>query len=249
MTSACERHGITRWSISRLNKAQADIALLLLELKGVKGSVGPAAHRGTAAEAGIVAGLMDPQKPLAECQEIAVKEFDKLTVFNKSDSIDKERAAVPRIVEQGIAELRPYGVPTHTQYKVEWRHPDLSLPFLGYADLFYEEHGIILDIKSTLKMPSSSDENHERQVASYCLAISDNLDGRITYATPTKAATYRVENMKERIVSLVQIAQRVERFLSISDDIDELCGLVIPNYSLFYYDAQTRAAAKEIFGC
>lgn len=249
MSSAAERHGVARWTVSRLNKARADMCLLLLELKGIKGSVGPAAHRGTAAEAGIVAGLMDPQKPLAECQEIAVKEFDKLTVFNRSDSIDKERAAVPRIVEQGLAELRPYGIPSHTQYKVEWRHPDLSLPFLGFADLFYEEHGIIVDIKSTLKMQSDATESHQQQVASYCMAISDNLDGRVTYATPTKAATYRVENMREHVNNLVEVAKRVDRFLSISDDIDELCELVIPNYDLFYYDPATKAAAKEIFGC
>lgn len=249
MVSASEKHGLTRWSVSRLNKAQADICLLLLELKGVKGSVGVAAHRGTAAEAGIVAGLLEPQKLLAECQAIAMKEFDRLTVFSRGDSVDKERTAVPRIVEQGLQELRPYGIPSHTQYKIDWSHPDLSLPFLGFADLFYEEHGIVVDIKTTLKMPSDASESHQRQVSSYCMAISDNLDGRVTYATPTKAATYRVENMRGHVDSLVEVARRVDRFLSISDDLDELCSLVIPNYDLFYYDAATKAAAKEIFGC
>lgn len=248
MPGGAKRHGVTRWSVSRVQKARADICLLLLELKGVKGSSGVAAHRGAAAEAGIVAGLMDPQKPLAECQAIALKEFDRLTVFSRGDSVDKERAAVPRIVEQGIAELRPYGVPSHTQYKVEWQHPDLDLPFLGYADLFYEEHGIIVDIKSTLKMSSDASENHSQQVASYCTAISDNLDGRVTYVTPTKAATYSVENMRGHVETLVEVARRIDRFLSISDDIDELCSLVTPNYDLFYYDAATKAAAKEIFG-
>lgn len=249
MPGGAKRHGVTRWSVSRVQKARADICLLLLELKGVRGSVGAAAHRGTAVEAGIVAGLMEPQKPLAECQAIALTEFDRLTVFSRGDSVEKERTAVPRIVEQGLKELRPYGIPSHTQYKIEWQHPDLDLPFLGYADLFYEEHGIILDIKSTLKMQSDATESHQQQVASYCMAISDNLDGRVMYATPTKAATYRVENMRGHVDNLVEVARRIDRFLSISDDIDELCALVTPNYDLFYYDAATKAAAKEIFGC
>ena len=85
-------------------------------------------------------------------------------------------------------------------------------------------------------------------MALYCASISDNIDGRVTYATPKKAATYQVENMRDHLQSLVRIAQRVERFLSISNDIDELCGLVIPNTSLFYYDPPTRQAAYEIFG-
>lgn len=248
MSSACERHGMTRWSVSRLNKAQADMALFLLELKGVKGTFGARAHGGTAVEAGVAAGLMDPSLPLADAQDIALKEFDRLTVFNRSDATDKERTTVPRMVEQGLQELRPYGVPSHLQYRIEWRHPDLALPFLGFADFFFEDHGVIVDLKTTNRMPSDATENHQRQVASYCMAISDNLDGRVTYVTSTKAATYRVENMREHVENLVKVAQRVEKFMSLSDDIDELCSLVIPNYELFYYDPQTRGAAKQIFG-
>lgn len=248
MTSACERYGLTRWSVSRLNKYQADMSLVILDIKGVKGVVGVAADRGNSVEAGVAAGLADPSLSLEACQELALKDFDRRIVFNRSDSVDKERAGVPRMVEQALKELRPYGVPTHLQYKIEWTHPELSLPFLGFADFFYEDHGVIVDLKSTFRMPSDATESHQRQVASYCLAISDNLDGRVTYATPTKAATYQVTNMREHVDSLVNVAKRVERFLSISDDIDELSALVIPNYELFYYDAQTRAAAKEIFG-
>jgi hypothetical protein len=248
LTSAAANFGMTHWSVSTCNLAEADMALLLMKLKGIRNSVGSAAHRGTASEAGVVKGLMDPTASLEECQALAVKEFDRLTALSADANREKERDAVPGIVEQALAELRPYGVPSHTQLRIEWSHPDLALPFLGFADFYWEDAGIIVDLKSQLRLSSEISTQHARQVALYCGSISDNIDGRVTYASPKKAATYQVENMRDHLQSLVRIAQRVERFLSISPDINELCGLVIPNTSLFYYDPPTRQAAYEIFG-
>lgn len=248
MKSACERHGMKHFSASSCALAEADICLLLMKLKGVRGSVGAAAYRGTAAEHGVAIGLMDLSAPVADCQAAAVKEFDRLTALSGDPSREKERDAVPGIVEQALAELRPYGTPTDTQYKIEWSHPDLPLPFIGFADFVWQDAGIVVDLKSQLRLSSEISTSHARQVSLYCGAISDNFDGRVTYATPKKAATYQVENMRDHVGALVKIAQRIERFLSISDDIDELCELVIPNTSLFYYDPPTRQAAYEIFG-
>lgn len=248
MSEAPNIHGLTRWSVSRVNKAEKDRGLLVMDIKGIKGGVGVAAYRGTSAETGVAAGLMDPSLPVATCQEIALKDFDRLTAFTRGDHVEKERAAVPRIVEQALTELRPYGIPSHTQYKIEWTHPKLRLPFLGFADFYYEDHGIVVDLKTTLRMESDATNEHCRQVASYCLGISDNLDGRVTYATPTKSATYRVENMRDRVENLVEVAARLERWLLSVEHIDELCPDVTPNYSLFYYDRQMKEAGKKLFG-
>ena len=248
MTSACERHGMKHFSVSTCNLAQADMALLLLKLKGVRGSVGAAAHRGTAAEHGVAMGLMDPAIALADCQDAAVKEFDRLTALSADSNREKERDAVPGIVEHALTELRAYGVPSHTQYKIEWSHPNLPLPFLGFADFYWEDSGVVVDLKSQLRLSSEISAQHARQVALYCGAISNNLDGRVCYATPKKCAVYQVENMRDHVEALVRIAQRIERFLSISDDMQELCRLVIPNTDLFYYDHATRQAAYEAFG-
>jgi hypothetical protein len=248
MTSASERHGIKHFSASTCALAEADMALLLMKLKGVPNSVGSAAHRGTASEHGVAMGLLDPSASLTDCKAAAVKEFDRLTALSADENREKERDAVPGIVEQALAELRPYGVPSHTQFRIEWAHPDVPLPFIGFADFYWEEAGIVVDLKSQLRLSSEVSTPHARQVSLYCGAISDNLDGRVTYVTPKKAATYQVENMRDHVQSLVRIAQRIERFLSLSDDIDELCSLVIPNTSLFYYNPPTRQAAYEIFG-
>jgi hypothetical protein len=250
LTSAAARHGLKHFSASSCNLFQTDPALFVMEkLMGIRSPVGCAAHRGTAAEAGIAVGLMDPAKPLGECQELAVKEFDRLAALSTDPNRDKERAAVPNIVAQGLDALRPYGVPSHTQHKIEWQHPDLPLPFIGYVDFYFEQSGVIVDLKTQHRLASEVAVNHAKQISLYCAAISDNLEGRITYCTPAKHATYRVENMREHLSALVKVAQTIERFLSISDDPQALAQYVAPNYdSYFWNDTRARQAAFQIWG-
>ena len=250
MTSASERHGLKHYSASSCNLFQADPALFVMEkLMGIRSPVGCAAHRGTAAEHGIALGLTKPEAPLEECKAAALLEFDRLSALSTDPNREKERDAVPGIVEQGIAELRPYGVPSHTQHKIEWKHPDLPLPFIGFIDFMWEDHGIVVDLKSQLRLSSEIANNHARQVALYCGSMGDNYDGRICYATPKKAATYRVENMRQHVDALVRVAQTIERFLAIAPTAEELAKVVVPNVDSFYYsDRATRQKAFEIFG-
>lgn len=250
MTSACERHGLKHFSASTCSLFQSEPALFVMEkLMGVRGSVGCSAHRGSAAERGIEAGIMDAALPLEACQEIAIKEYDRLSALSTDPNREKERDAVPGIVEQGLLELRPYGKPSHTQHKIEWQHPELPLPFIGYVDFAWEEHGIIVDLKTQLRLTSEINSKHARQVALYAGSMGDNYDGRVTYVTPKKAATYRVENMREHVETLVKIAKTIERFLSISDSPEDLAKIILPDTESFYFsDAATRQKAFEIFG-
>jgi hypothetical protein len=250
MKSAAERHGLTHFSASSCNLFQADPALFVMEkLLGMRGSVGAAAYRGTAAEHGVTVGLINPAASLRSCQDAAVKEFDRLSALSTDPNREKERDAVTGIVEQGLAELRQYGVPSLVQQRIEWKHESLPLPFIGFSDFVWEDHGIIVDLKSQLRLSSEISTNHARQVALYGAALTDNADLRICYATPKKCATYRVENAREHLAALVRIAQTIERFLSVSDDPKELAGIVVPNVDSFYYnDPTTRQKAFEVYG-
>ncbi len=249
-SSAAARYGLKHFSASSCNLFQSDPALFVMEkLLGIRSPVGCAAHRGSASEAGIAAGLINPDKPLVECQELAVKEFDRLSALSTDTNRDKERAAVPNIVAQGLDALRPYGAPSHTQLKIEWQHPDLPLPFIGYVDFYFEQSGVIVDLKTQHRLASEVAVNHAKQISLYCAAISDNLEGRVTYCTPVKHATYRVENMREHLSALVKVAQTIERFLSISDDPQTLARYVAPNYdSYLWNDTRARQAAFQIWG-
>jgi hypothetical protein len=48
---------------------------------------------------------------------------------------------------------------------------------------------------------------------------------------------------------VVNIAGRIQRFLSLSKDRDELARLVCPNYDSFYWNNPiTRGAGRDLFG-
>lgn len=205
-------------------------------------------YRGSAAEHGITMGLLDHSTPVAVCQEAAVREFDRLSALNTDDNREKERDIVPGIVEQGLLELRHYGIPSHVQRKIEWQHPELPLPFLGYVDFQYEQDGIIIDLKAKPKLSSAADEDHMMQVALYCQATGMNT-GRITYCSPKKAATHQVDDLQYHFGRLVNLAQKMENFLSRFQSAEELVSVLAPNTQHFTYNnRQMRRRAYEIFG-
>ena len=250
MTSACERHGLKHLSASTLNLFQNAPGLFILEkLMGRRQPVGCAAHRGNAAETGIMHGLNDPAASVESCQEIAVKEFDRLTALSGDPNREKERKNIPLIVAQGLAELRPYGRPSHYQHEILWQHPDMVLPMKGFIDFMFEDAGIIVDLKTTMRVPSEISESHARQVAGYGFAISDNMDLRLTYVSDKKAVTYRLENAKQHVEAMVKIAKSLENFLSISDDPKELAQYIAVDFGSFYWnDPAARQAGFEVWG-
>lgn len=245
-----EMHGITHFSASKANLAQNCLPVFILEyLLGKRGGVGAAAHRGTAAEAGIAMGLKDPTLPVEDCVAHARKEYARLTALSADPNRVKEGEAMSDIVVVGLETLRPYGIPSHFQRKIEYKHPDLPIPFIGYTDFEWEDHGILIDLKTQLRLASEISTNHARQVALYKSAISDNLDARIAYVTPKKAAVYALENYREHMAALVKVAQAVERFLRLSKDPKELAGLIAPDFESFYFNnPQTRRDAFEVWG-
>lgn len=250
MTSGFRFHGIDYFSPSQANTFRSSPALYLLQyVFKIKGSVGPAAHRGTAGELGIVRGISENALPLDECKRVAVAEFDRLTALSTDPRRDKERAAVEGVVEQGIQELKGYGPPSHAQGEVVYQVDDLPIPLRGFFDLRWDKHGVLTDIKTTHALPSKIAAAHAKQVALYRAASGDNFSARVTYVTPKKAATYELENPREHLDALVRIAQTADRFLALSKDPKELAQLCIPDVDSFYYsDPMLRQAAFDIWG-
>lgn len=212
------------------------------------GGVGAAAHRGTAVESGVVHGLLTGATD-EECIKVATDEFWKLTVFSSDPALDKEACAVPEMVKIGLKELRGYGTPTSTQGKIEYRFDSLAVPFIGYYDVEWSNHNILVDLKTTHALPSKVSTNHARQVSLYVAALGDALDPRVTYVTPKKSATYRVENVSEHVKALERIGIAIQRFLSISEDPLELAKYVMPDVESFYFkDPFVRQTVFEIWG-
>lgn len=253
-----DNHQIAHLSPSSLNLWAAEPALWVMErLLNKRAPVGCAAHRGTAVEHGVWLGLFakatsEQGMAVEQCQKEALAEYDRLTALSGDPNRAKEREAVPGCVEQALIELLPYGVPTmppdsKRQFMVSVTLPDVPVPVIGYQDFRYDQHNMVVDLKTQLRLSSSISPAHARQGAIYVYGTNGEM--RFTYATPKKAATYRLEDVPQHIEALRQIAIRLGRFLALSRDPHELAGIVCPNYESFYWnDTRARAHGREVYG-
>lgn len=248
MTCPFAAHGIGHLSASSLNLFAAEPALWVMEkLLGKRGAVGCAAHRGSAAEDGIVHGLLHPAATLEECQAKALVAFDRLAVLSGDPRRDKERDAVPSIVAAALPELRQYGIPDEVQLRVERRLEGVPVPLIGFLDVAWSAHGITLDIKTQLRLSSEISASHARQVSLY--VAGTNREGRVAYCTPQKIGVYRLADPAAHLADLANIARRLGAFLALSSDRHALAAAVCPNFDSFYWsDPTTRALGKEMFG-
>ena len=249
MKNPFEIHGIPHLSPSSCNTyAGSPAAFVLDKVLKRKQGVGPAAHRGTATEAGIALGLTTDAS-VEECVKHADEEFWRLTAMSNDPRREKERAAVGEMVKIGLVELKPYGRPTSTQGKIEHYFDGLQVPLLGFYDFEWSNHKILIDLKTTHALPSQIKIPHARQVALYVAASGGDMDARLTYVTPKKCATYKLENIPEHLRALENIAKAVQAFLSVSDDPMELASMVVPDLDSFYFnEAAARQAAFEVWG-
>ncbi len=248
MSTPFERYGIDHLSPSSINAFAASPALFVLErVMKRRQPVGAAAHRGNAVEHGVALGLNG--KTVEECVAEAEAKYRMLTAMCGDHRKSAEAESISDMVRQGLKELRPYGEPSSTQGKVQHYVDGLGVPLIGFYDFEWIDHGILLDLKTTHKIPSKISTSHARQVALYRACRGDNLEARLSYVSTRKAVTYRLENAGEHIRALERIAFTIQRFLSISNDPAELAAIVSPDVDSFYFaDPGARAAALEVFG-
>jgi hypothetical protein len=246
-TNPFSAHGIDHISVSQLNLWAAAPGVWVMErLLGYRTPVGAAAHRGTAVEAGVIAGLMGA--PLAEAIDIANAVFTEKTALSSDPRRDKERDGLAGMVEQGILLLAPWGRPDRTQVRKEWQMDGIAVPVLGFSDAEYDAHGLIVDLKTTHALPNAIRTAHARQVASY-LGEGANLAGGIAYVTAKKGALYRLENAAAHVAALTRMAHSLQNFLAISADAHELANLLTVDTDSFYLsDPRARQHAFEVFG-
>ena len=240
-------HGIAHLSPSSLNAYVAQPAAWVMErLLNRRAPVGCAAHRGTASEAGIVMGLLDPTTAIGDCIAHALTEYDRLTALSADPNLTKERDGIPGIVTTAIPELRQYGIP-QTQVRIDRRIEGVPVPVIGFIDLHWPEHGLTLDIKTTFRVPSDITTSHARQVSIY--VHGTNNQARVAYCSPKKITVYALDDTLTPITEAVQIAQRMDRFLAISPDPRALASLLVPDIDHYFYaNPVATAHRREVYG-
>ena len=229
MPIAYERH-----SPSALNLFAAEPAMFVLErLLGIKQPVGVRAHRGVAVESGVAYGLLHPDADYKTCNKQAYMTYDALTALSGDERRDKYRRDIPEMVEPAIDEMRPLGVPNDVQGFITWHPDDLKYPVVGYYDFKWNDPAVIVDLKTTERMPSDIKIGHARQVSLY--SMDSNSEGRLCYVTPKKIQTLVLENPAEHREALHHLARKVEKFLSLGDDPEFFVSITAPDLDSFYW--------------
>ncbi len=248
--NAFDRHNIDHLSASSCNLFAVQPALWVAEkLLKLRAPVGAAAHRGSAVEAGVTYKLLNPEKSMDDCIEEADQVFLQKTALCGDPKRQFEHELIPAITRNAITELADYGPDVLCQEKIEWQPEELPVPFIGFADYYWPDHGILVDLKTQLRLNSQIKPSHARQVALYAGRLGDNVDARITYATDKRVATYGLENVRDHLDCLLKIARTIERFLAVSTDPQELAGILIPDVDSFYFaEPQARQNAWQLWG-
>jgi hypothetical protein len=242
-------YGIDHLSPSTCNTFAASPALFVLQkCMKLKTPVGAAAHRGTSVETGVAFGLNDLSASVDTCVQVAMDQFRTLTATNTDPRREKEEASIAGFVATGLAELRPYGKPTALQGSVSLPVPGCAVPIIGFCDFEWEHLGVGTDLKTTHACPSEISLTHARQVSLYKVARGWK-EARVSYVTPKKSATYKLENSEQHLEVLFRICRAIQNFVALSPDPKFLASIVVPDVDSFYFnDALARQNAYEVYG-
>lgn len=182
-----EKFGIDHLSYSQANLFNTQPAAWAIKyLWSIKDDGNPATWRGRAVEKGLDVYLFsgDIQNGLMA----AAQEYDNLAQGLADDKALAERANVPEIYKQAVNVFQNKGTPVHRQHRLEIKLPGLAVPVLAFTDYEWDAYGI--DLKTTLRLPSSPSAGHVAQMALYSYATDKQFS--LVYCTPKKSAVYPV---------------------------------------------------------
>lgn len=240
------RHGINHLSASSLNLWKNEPALWVLRyLHGIKDDAGAAAKRGTAVEAGLD-HILFSEASLDEATAKALDNFALNTEGEITDEIEKERAAIPDMLARAAEAVKPYGKPISRQEKIEHWVDGIDVPIIGFTD--YRFPDFILDLKTTLRMPSEPRADHIVQMALYSDARS--LPAFLLYTTPKKAHPYQVteEQVKDGLWTLRRSALALKNILAFCQAKEQVAEMIVPrDMGTYLWNDTTRQAAANLW--
>lgn len=239
-----EIHGIDHLSQSSINLYLASPLLWCGRyLLGWKEPFGASAKRGNAAETGYdyFVERGDLEKALATAHD----HFDREMEGINDPKADYERGNIKPILAQIIEALKDSPKPIATQTRIEHFFEGVEVPVIGFVDYEFEDHG--LDLKTTLRMPSSMKPDHARQVALYAECLSKPFD--VLYVTPKKFERYPLGQNEAamHLRDLERGARAIRNLLSLSNDSEAIARCFAPDTSDWHWNETTLGFANELW--
>lgn len=242
------KHGIQHLSASSLNLwSNAPDAWIARYLHGEKGTFTSAPVRGQCVEQAVVATLSGqaPDVALAE----ALARFDRTFPKPSEDDLE-ERANIVEMTRISVDALAGYGVPDPTEagqerIEITCAFDTWSIPVIGFLDMSFSGLGLVIDLKTTTRVPSKMSADHQLQRAIYAKA-KGNMAVKFLYASTKKTAL--LEDGDPGLIlarAKAQIA-RMSAFLCHCDK-DTATRIVPHNPESFYWNGMAQAR-YNLFG-
>lgn len=249
-----EKHGIDHSSASQINMfASAPCAWVARYLLDKRFKFSNAARAGVIVEQAVV-NVIARGWPIEKAVAEAEGEYNKALAFGASDADRRRGDAIAGMIAQAVEALQPYGKPEiqtissdpkgQRRVEVVCNGDNWRLPVIGYLDFYFPEHGLVIDLKTTMQMPSAMSDEHTRQGAIYRFAMG-NCAVKFLYVTGKKHSFFDIDNPAPVLSEIKSILNRQERFLR--RDIDEIVSSV-PVISGSYYWSGDEQLRKEIYG-
>ena len=244
-----EKHGIKHLSASSINLwINAPDVWVASYLFGKRTPMGAAAMRGICTEDAVVAALTG-EADRDTALKAALDKFDK-TFIVADEKITKERAMIEPCMDLALEALAEYGKPEFPEngqekISITAKGEDYEIPVIGFLDLVFPDAGLVIDLKTTGRCPSTMSAEHQLQRAIYQKA-KGNQAVKFLYVTPKKTALLEDGDPNELLSKAKTQITRMERFLR-SGTRHDIAGVIPVNPNTFYWNG-AEAIREELYG-
>ena len=243
-----DKHGIKHLSASSINLwTNAPDVWCAQYLFGMRGPMSAAAMRGICTEDAVVAVLQG--KNADGALDAALEKFDQTFPIG-DEKTTKERAMIQPCMELAVQELEQYGEPEFPEegqekISITAKTDDYEIPVIGYLDLVFPKHGVVIDLKTTGRCPSVMSAEHQLQRAIYQKAKGNQIV-KFLYVTPKKTNLLEDGDPSEILRRTKIQITRMERFLR-SGNARDVASVIPVNPNTFYWNG-AEEIRQELYG-
>jgi hypothetical protein len=179
----------------------------------------------------------------------ALEKFDKFFPI-ADEKTTKERAMIEPCMELALGELEQYGQPEFPEegqekISITAKTDDYEIPVIGFLDLVFPQHGLVIDLKTTGRMPSTMSAEHQLQRAIYQKARG-NQAVKFLYVSPKKTNLLEDGDPSEILAKAKVQISRMEKFLR-AGNAQDIRDVIPVNPNTFYWNGN-EAVREELYG-
>jgi len=244
-----EKHGIKHLSASSINLwTNAPDVWVAQYLFNKRGPMSAAAMRGICTEDAVVAFLTGKLHKAGALDQ-AIEKFDQTFPLG-DEKTTKERAMIEPCMELALQELEQYGEPEFPEegqekVSITAKTDDYEIPVIGYLDLVFPQAGMVIDLKTTGRIPSTMSPEHQLQRAIYQKA-KGNQAVKFLYVSTKKTNLLEDGDPSELLAKAKKQITRLERFLRCGNARD-IADVIPVNPNTFYWNG-SEGIREELYG-